>query len=234
MYLVHVQASNGANLIVHGLGNPEEIKATCHQIAQENRVSVTFVDGNLARAAEIESMMAEISGKFGGVDILVNNAGIQHVAPTHEFPVEIYDKIIAINLSAVFHTTRLAIPHMTKQNWGRIINVASVHGLVGSAKKSPYVATKHGVIGFTKATALEYAQTGVTINAVCPGWVLTPLVEVQIQTKAREQNLSYEDAKRALLMEKQPSGGFVTTEQLGAMALFLCSDAASEIRGVGA
>lgn len=176
--------------------------------------------------------MSGINEQFGGVDILVNNAGIQHVQATVDFPTDKWDQIIAINLSSVFHTTRLAVPHMMKQNWGRIINVASVHGLVGSAKKAPYVATKHGVIGFTKATALEYAQTGITVNAICPGWVLTALVEAQIQAKAKEENLSYDDAKRALLMEKQPSGDFVTTDQLGAMAQFLCSDAASEIRGV--
>jgi 3-hydroxybutyrate dehydrogenase len=225
-------ASQGADIIIHGLGSPDAIKATCDEIAREHKVTVTFADGNLANHTNIENMMATIGKQFGGVDILVNNAGIQHVAPTAEFPVDKWDQIIAINLSAVFHTTRLALPHMKSKNWGRIINVASVHGLVGSAKKAPYVATKHGVIGFTKATALEYAQTGITINAICPGWVLTALVEAQIHAKAKEENLTFEVAKRALLMEKQPSGEFVTTDQLGAMAQFLCSNAASEIRGV--
>eukprot|EP00604_Paraphysomonas_vestita_P002107 CAMPEP_0174817854 /NCGR_PEP_ID=MMETSP1107-20130205/416_1 /TAXON_ID=36770 /ORGANISM="Paraphysomonas vestita, Strain GFlagA" /LENGTH=188 /DNA_ID=CAMNT_0016028939 /DNA_START=269 /DNA_END=835 /DNA_ORIENTATION=+ len=177
-------------------------------------------------------MMKEINNNYGGVDILVNNAGIQYVSPIEEFPVEKWDQIIAINLSSVYHTTRLALPQMKQKNWGRIINIASVHGLVASVNKSAYVAAKHGVVGFTKVTALENAQTGITANAICPGWVLTALVEAQIQARATANNQTFEQAKISLLTEKQPSGEFVTTDQLGSLALFLSSDAASEIRGV--
>ena len=160
------------------------------------------------------------------------NAGIQHVANVEDFPVDRWDAIIAINLTSAFHTTRLALPHMKARNWGRIINLASVHGLVASAGKSAYVAAKHGLVGFTKATALETAKTGITCNAICPGWVLTPLVQKQVDARAEKEGLSNEAAKAALLAEKQPSGEFVTPEELGAMAVFLCSDAAKQMRGV--
>jgi 3-hydroxybutyrate dehydrogenase len=162
----------------------------------------------------------------------VNNAGIQHVANIEDFPVERWDAIIAINLSSAFHTTRLALPAMRSRNWGRIINIASAHGLVGSAQKSAYVAAKHGIVGLTKVTALETAATGITCNAICPGWVLTPLVQKQIEARAKQQAISMEEAKKDLLAEKQPSGEFVTPEQLGELALFLSSDAANQVRGV--
>ncbi len=161
----------------------------------------------------------------------MNNAGIQHVSPIESFPPERWDAIIAINLSSAFHTIRLALPAMKTANWGRIINVASVHGLVASAQKSAYVAAKHGIVGLTKSVALETAQTGVTCNAICPGWVLTPLVQKQVDARAEQQKLSNEDAKRSLLAEKQPSMDFATPEQLGALAVFLCSDAAAQVRG---
>jgi 3-hydroxybutyrate dehydrogenase len=225
-------AAQGADLLIHGLGNPQEINEICHGIEKDFKVSAKFVDGNVGQVASIEAMMKEIATKYGGVDILVNNAGIQHVAPIDEFPVEKWDQIMAINLSSVFHTTRLALPYMKQKNWGRIINIASVHGLVGSTNKSAYVAAKHGVVGLTKVTALESAQTGVTANAICPGWVLTPLVEAQIRARATANNQTFDEAKTSLLTEKQPSGEFVTTEQLGSLAVFLCSDAATEIRGV--
>ena len=172
------------------------------------------------------------AGKFGSVDILVNNAGIQHVSPVEDFPVEKWDAIIAINLTSAFHTTRLALPGMKQKNWGRIINLASVHGLVGSSQKSAYVAAKHGLVGFTKVTALETAQTGVTCNAICPGWVLTPLVQKQVDDRAVRESVSNDEAKRALLAEKQPSGEFVTPDELGALAVFFCSPAGAQVRGV--
>ncbi len=162
----------------------------------------------------------------------MNNAGIQHVAPVESFPVERWDAIIAINLSSAFHTTRLALPKMRASGWGRIVNVASVHGLVASAEKSAYVAAKHGIVGFTRSIALETARTGVTVNAICPGWVLTPLVQKQVDARADRDKLSQEDAKQSLLGEKQPSMEFVTPEQLAGLMLFLCSPAADQIRGV--
>jgi 3-hydroxybutyrate dehydrogenase len=164
--------------------------------------------------------------------VLVNNAGIQHVAAVEDFPTEKWDAIIAINLSSAFHTTRLALPGMKQKNWGRIINLASVHGLVGSSQKSAYVAAKHGLVGLTKVTALETAQTGVTANAICPGFVLTPLVQKQVDDRAAREGLDNDAARKALLSEKQPSGEFVTPEELGALAVFFCSPAADQVRGV--
>jgi 3-hydroxybutyrate dehydrogenase len=186
----------------------------------------------MSKPDEIAAMMQFAQDKFGGVDILVNNAGIQHVANVEDFPPEKWDAIIAINLTSAFHTSRLALPGMKQKNWGRIVNLASVHGLVGSAQKSAYVAAKHGLVGLTKVTALETAHTGVTCNAICPGWVLTPLVQKQVDDRAARENLSNDDAKKALLAEKQPSGEFVTPEELGALAVFLCSPAGNQVRGV--
>jgi 3-hydroxybutyrate dehydrogenase len=186
----------------------------------------------MSRPAEIEAMMAYAAQTFGGVDVLVNNAGIQFVANVEDFPPARWDAIIAINLSSVFHTSRLALPGMKQRNWGRIINIASAHGLVASAAKSAYVSAKHGVLGFTKAAALETATTGVTVNAICPGWVLTPLVQKQIDARAARDGLSDEQAKKELLREKQPSLQFTTPEQLGDLAVFLCSPAGDNVRGV--
>lgn len=174
----------------------------------------------------------ELSIHCGAVDILVNNAGIQHVAPVDEFPVERWDAILAVNLSSAFHTTRCALPGMKRRNWGRILNIASVHGLVASVQKSAYVAAKHGLVGFTKAVALETASTGVTVNAICPGWVLTPIVQRQIDARAEANRISSEEAQRQLFAEKQPSMQFTTTEQLAELAVFLCSAAGDNIRGV--
>jgi 3-hydroxybutyrate dehydrogenase len=185
----------------------------------------------MSQPTEIEDMMRAAEREFGGVDILVNNAGIQHVAAVEDFPVEKWDAILAINLSSAFHTMRLALPTMRQKNWGRIVNIASTHGLVASAQKSAYVAAKHGLVGLTKAAALETATTGVTVNAICPGWVLTPLVQKQIDDRARAQGIPVEQAAAALLGDKQPSLQFTTPDQLGALTVFLCSDAAVNVRG---
>jgi len=225
-------ASQGANIVLNGFGDLKEIEALQADIQETFGVQAAYHGADMSKAAEIEAMMHFAAERFGAVDVLVNNAGIQHVANIEDFPPEKWDAIIAINLSSAFHTTRLALPAMKARNWGRILNIASVHGLVGSAQKSAYVAAKHGIVGFTKVTALETAHTGVTCNAICPGWVLTPLVQKQVDARAAQQGISNDEAKKTLLMEKQPSGEFVTPEQLGQLALFLCSDAASQVRGV--
>ena len=220
-------AKQGADIVMNGFGDVDGPKAqiTAHGVRTEHH------GADMSKPAEIEAMMAFAADKFGGVDILVNNAGIQHVSPIESFPTERWDAVIAINLSSAFHTTRLAIPHMREKNWGRIINIASVHGLVASADKSAYVAAKHGIVGLTKVAALELATTGVTANAICPGWVLTPLVQQQIDARAAKEGCSVEQATKELLGEKEPSLQFTTPEQLGAMAVFLCSDAAANMRG---
>lgn len=225
-------ASQGSNIILNGFGNANEIENLIKKLSDDYKVNVQYDGADLSKPDEIERMMNHIQRKHHGVDILVNNAGIQYVSPVEKFPVEKWNTILDINLSAVYHTTRLALPHMKQKNWGRIINVASVHGLVASVEKSAYVASKHAVVGLTKVIALENARTGVTANCICPGWVLTPLVQAQIEARAKSLGISYEEAKTKLLLEKQPSGGFVTPEQLGQLAVFLCSDAATEVRGV--
>jgi len=224
-------AAQGANIVVNGFGEPAAIEAVQKEL-QQRGVRTLYDGADMSKPAEIEQMFRAAESAFGRVDILVNNAGIQHVAPIEDFPTERWDAIIAINLTSAFHTTRLALPKMKQANWGRIVNVASVHGLVGSAEKSAYVAAKHGIIGLTKVTALETATTGVTCNAVCPGWVLTPLVQKQVDARAARDGISQEDAKKALLGEKQPSMQFVTTEQLAAAAVYLCSPAADQLRGI--
>ncbi|NLD53572.1 MAG: 3-hydroxybutyrate dehydrogenase [Burkholderiaceae bacterium] len=225
-------ARRGANLVINGFGEAAEIGRLVDTIAKDNGVKVVFEGGDLSKVADIETLMKRCAEQHGGVDILVNNAGIQHVARIEDFPVERWDAIIALNLSADFHATRLALPTMKRRNWGRIVNIASVHGLVASAEKSAYVAAKHAVVGLTKVTALETATTGITCNAICPGWALTPLVQKQIDARMNEKGLSEADAKAQLLGEKQPSGEFVTPEQIGELAAFLCSPAAAQIRGV--
>ena len=223
-------ARQGANLLLNGFGDVDAARAAVAAVARPG-AKIAHHGADMSRSAEIEAMMALAQSEFGGVDVLVNNAGIQHVAPVEDFPPDRWDAIIAINLSSAFHTTRLALPHMKARNWGRVINVASVHGLVASAQKSAYVASKHGIVGFTKAVALETATSGVTVNAICPGWVLTPLVQKQIDDRATRDGISVEQAQRDLLGEKQPSLQFTTPEQLGELALFLCSAAADNIRG---
>ena len=226
--IAKVLAKQGANIILNGFGDVEGPKAEISGLG----VLVAYHGADMSKAADIEAMMTFATSTFGGVDILVNNAGIQHVASVQDFPVERWDAIIAINLTSAFHTTRLALPYMQKTNWGRIINIASVHGLVGSAQKSAYVAAKHGIVGLTKVTALENATTGVTCNAICPGWVLTPLVQKQIDAKAAALKISNDEAVKLLLGEKEPSLQFTTPEELGELATFFCSPAGNNIRGV--
>jgi 3-hydroxybutyrate dehydrogenase len=221
-------ARQGANVVLNGFGDAEGPKA---QVAALG-VKVGYHGADMSKPAEIEAMMAYAQQSFGRVDILVNNAGIQHVAKVEDFPVERWDAVIAINLTSAFHTSRLALPAMRAANWGRIINVASVHGLVGSVEKSAYVAAKHGIVGLTKVTALETATTGVTCNAICPGWVLTPLVQKQVDAKAAALGLSNEEAIKRLLGEKEPSMQFTTPEELGELAVFFCSAAGNNVRGV--
>ena len=224
-------ARQGANIVLNGFGDVDGPRAEVLAAGEAAGAQVAYHGADMSRVADIEDMMKYSASQFGRVDILVNNAGIQHVANVENFPVERWDSIIAINLTSAFHTSRLALPAMKSANWGRIINVASVHGLVGSAQKSAYVAAKHGIVGLTKVTALENATTGVTCNAICPGWVLTPLVQKQIDARAEKDKISVEQATRELLSEKEPSQQFTTPEQLGAMAVFFCSDAAANVRG---
>jgi 3-hydroxybutyrate dehydrogenase len=219
-------AKAGADLVLNGFG---DASAVIDQVRQYGG-KVGHHPADVSDVALIADMIAYAEREFGGVDILVNNAGIQHVDAVEDFPVESWDKIIAINLSSVFHTTRLSLPGMRDRGWGRIVNIASVHGLVGSTGKAAYVAAKHGVIGLTKVVGLETAATQVTCNAICPGWVLTPLVQKQIDDRAAETG-DLEQAKHDLLAEKQPSLEFVTPSQLGELTLFLCSEAGAQVRG---
>ena len=225
-------AAQGANIVLNGFGDVDGPKAEVAALG----VKVAYHGADMSRPAEIEEMMTFAAAEFGQVDILVNNAGIQHVARIENFSAEKWDAIIAINLSSAFHATRLALPAMQAadggKGWGRIINLASVHGLVGSAEKSAYVAAKHGLVGLTKVTALENATSGVTCNAICPGWVLTPLVQKQVDARAEAGGISNEAAKQLLLGEKEPSMQFTTPEELGALAVFFCSPAGANIRGV--
>jgi len=221
-------ARQGANIMLNGFGDVDAAKAEVAALG----VKVAYHGADMSKPADIEAMMAAAVDEFGRVDVLVNNAGIQHVAPVENFPADRWEAIIAINLSSAFHTTRLALPAMQAAGWGRIINVASVHGLVASAQKSAYVAAKHGIVGLTKVTALENATSGVTCNAICPGWVLTPLVQKQVDAKAAALGVSDEEAKRQLLAEKEPSLQFTTPEELGELAVFFCSPAANNVRGV--
>jgi 3-hydroxybutyrate dehydrogenase len=224
-------AGQGANVVFNGFGDAKAIAALQADVSGRCGVQAAYHGADMSKPAEIEVMMRFAANRFGTVDVLVNNAGIQHVANIEDFPVEKWDAIIAINLSSAFHTTRLALPMMKQRNWGRIINIASTHGLVASVQKAAYVAAKHGLVGFTKVTALETARTGVTCNAICPGWTITPLVQQQIDARAQRDGISNDEAKQLLVAEKQPSGEFVTVEQLAALAVFLCSDAANQVRG---
>ena len=226
-------AAQGANILLNGFGDVAEIEKLRTSLVSKFRVRVTYSAADMSKPDDIAGMVAQAMRDLGQVDILVNNAGVQFTAPVHEFPPDRWDAIIAINLSAAFHAIRAALPPMLGRNWGRIINIASTHGLVASIHKVAYVAAKHGILGITKVVALETATTGVTCNAICPGWVLTPLVQKQIDDIARHEKLPASAAKMKLLAEKQPSLEFATPEQIGAVAAFLCSDAAAQIRGIG-
>ena len=221
-------ARQGANIVLNGFGDAEGPKAEVQALG----VKVGYHGADMSKPADIADMMKFAAGEFGRVDVLVNNAGIQHVALVEDFPPEKWDAIIAINLTSAFHTTRLALPAMKAAGWGRVINVASTHGLVASAQKSAYVASKHGIVGFTKSVALETATSGITCNAICPGWVLTPLVQKQIDDRAAREGIPVEKARRDLLAEKEPSLQFTTPEELGELAIFFCSPAANNVRGV--
>jgi len=224
-------AAEGADIVLNGFGEPAAIQKLVSSMEKRHEVRVIFSGADISKVEEVQEMVRYAGKALRSVDILVNNAGIQHVDPIEGFPPERWDAVIAINLSSNFHAIRAVLPQMKKRGWGRIINVASAHGLVASAGKAAYVAAKHGVIGLTKVVALETATTAITCNAICPGCVLTPLVQQQIDAIARRDKLSPEAAKMKLLSEKQPSQEFATPEQIGALALFLCSDAAAQIRG---
>ena len=224
--IAKVLAAAGADVLLNGFGDPTAALAE----VGSHGTKVAHHPADLGDVAQLEALFDYARQHFGAVDILVNNAGIQHVAPVEDFPVERWDSIIAVNLSAVFHCTRLALPGMRQRNWGRIVNIASVHGQVGSLGKVAYVAAKHGVVGLTKVVGLETATSGVTCNAICPGWVLTPLVQKQIDDRIAAGQ-DPQQAQHDLLAEKQPSVAFVTPQHLGELVLFLCSDAGSQVRG---
>jgi 3-hydroxybutyrate dehydrogenase len=226
--IARVLATHGANIVLNGFGDVEAAKAQFAEFDGE----VGYHGADMSKPDEIAALMKYAEGEMGGVDILVNNAGIQHVATVQDFPPERWDAIIAINLTSAFHTTRLALPQMLRRRWGRVLNIASVHGLVASAQKSAYVAAKHGLIGLTKTVGLEVAGSGVTCNAICPGWVLTPLVQKQVDARAAHDGVDVAEGQRRLLAEKQPSLQFTTPEQLGELAVFLCSPGADNMQGV--
>jgi 3-hydroxybutyrate dehydrogenase len=224
-------AAQGANIVLNGLGNAADIDALRARIAADHGVSVRYDGADMRKPAEIAAMISKAEDEFGAVDILVNNAGIQHVAPIEEFPAEKWDAIIAINLTASFHTIRHALPAMKRRKWGRIINLASAHSLVASPFKSAYVAAKHGLAGLTKTVALEAAGFGITVNAICPGYVLTPLVERQIPDTARARGISEAQVVSDVLLAAQPTKQFVTIAQVASLALYLAGDSAASITG---
>jgi 3-hydroxybutyrate dehydrogenase len=224
-------ATDGAAIVLNGFGPADEIARTRDALAEEFAVSVAHDGADMTKPAEIGRMIAAAEARFGSVDIVVNNAGIQHVAPIETFPPEKWDAILAINLSSAFHTTRAAARGMKTRAWGRVVNIASAHGLVASPFKSAYVAAKHGLIGLTKVAALEYAEAGMTVNAVCPGYVWTPLVEKQIDDQARSHGIAREQVVREVFLQKQPNKRFATVEEIGAVVSFLCSAGAASITG---
>jgi 3-hydroxybutyrate dehydrogenase len=224
-------AAQGCAVMLNGFGDAAAIEAQRAQLASKHGVPVGYSSADMAKPPQIRELVAETVRQFGSIDILVNNAGIQHVAKLVDFPEERWDAVIAINMSAAFHSTKTALPYMTARKWGRIINIASAHGLVASADKAAYVTAKHGIVGLTKVAAIEGAADGITCNAICPGWVLTPLVQKQIEARAAAAGISVQQANQELLREKQPLLEFSTPEQIGALVVFLCSEAARTITG---
>jgi len=224
-------AAAGCAVMLNGFGDAAEIEKQRAGMAKQYGVEVLYNPADLSKPEECAGLVQDAEKRLGGVDILINNAGIQFVSPIEDFPIDRWNAIIAINLCSAFHTIRAALPCMKARGWGRLINTGSTHGLVASINKVAYVAAKHGIVGLTKVVALETARTGVTCNAICPGWVLTPLVKKQIEARSKDQNISMEQAEHDLLAEKQPSLRFTTVEQLGALAVFLCSEAANNITG---
>ncbi|BCL74632.1 3-hydroxybutyrate dehydrogenase [Jeongeupia sp. HS-3] len=229
--IAHAFAREGATVVLNGLGKPEEIEATRAQLAADTGASISFIGADLSRADAVAELIAKVETEHGRLDILVNNAGVQHVSPIEDFPPEKWDLIIALNLSAAFHAIRLAVPGMKARGWGRIINIASAHALVASPFKSAYVASKHGVLGLTKTVALELAEYGITANAICPGYVMTPLVQKQIPDTAKARGISEEAVIRDVLLASQATKRFVEVDELGALAVFLCSDGAKSLTG---
>ncbi len=221
----------GCNVVINGFGDLETIRQIVERLESQSSAAVLYHNADISRAEDCAALVRDAQKQFGSVDILVNNAGVQHVAPIEQFPVEKWNSILAVNLSASFHTVRASLPLMRRQQWGRIINIASVHGLVASIHKAAYVAAKHGLVGLTKVIALEVASENITCNAICPGFVLTPLIEQQLQSQAEGSHVDPEEAKRELLREKQPSGEFVSIGQIAALALFLCGEESSSING---
>jgi 3-hydroxybutyrate dehydrogenase len=224
-------AKDGANVMLNGFGDKAAIETLRAGFEKEFGIKARYSPTDMSKPAEIAAMIAATEKEFGALDVLVNNAGIQHVANIEDFPIEKWDAVIAINLSSSFHTIRAAVPGMKKCKWGRIINIASAHGLVASPQKVAYVAAKHGLVGLTKVVAIETANFGITCNAICPGWVLTPLVQAQIETRAKASGKSVREEELALLSEKQPMHSFTKPESIGALAVFLASDAAATITG---
>jgi 3-hydroxybutyrate dehydrogenase len=224
-------AAAGANIVLNGFGGAAEIERLRARLAAEHDVTVLYDGADMTKPDAIAAMLGQAIARFGAVDILVNNAGIQHVAPVDEFPLDKWDAIIAINLSSSFHTVRAALPAMKAKRWGRIVNIASAHALVASPFKSAYVAAKHGIAGFTKTVALEVAEQGITVNALCPGYVLTPLVEMQIPDTAKARGISEEAVKRDVLLAAQPTKKFVTVEEIAGLVVFLCSAQAASVTG---
>jgi 3-hydroxybutyrate dehydrogenase len=224
-------AAQGCSVMLNGFGEAPAIEALRTKLAREHGVAVGYSPADMAKPAQIRELVTETANQFGGIDILVNNAGIQHVARIVDFPEDRWDAVIAINMSAAFHSTKAAVPYMATKKWGRIINIASAHGLVASGEKAAYVTAKHGIVGLTKVVAIESANDGITCNAICPGWVLTPLVQRQIEARAAGEGISVQQASHDLLREKQPLLEFSTPEQIGALVVFLCSEAANTITG---
>ena len=229
--IAKAMAKEGANVVINGFGDAGEIESTRATIADECNVAVRYSGADMTKPDEITAMVAEAEAEFGAIDILCNNAGIQHVSPIEEFPQDKWDAILAINLSASFHTIRAALPAMREKGWGRIIQTASAHSLVASPYKSAYVAAKHGIAGLTKVVALEVAEYGITINAISPGYVWTPLVEKQIPDTARARGMTEDEVKRDVLLAAQPTKEFVTVDEIAGLAVFLTSDAARNITG---